>query len=285
MRITRRELNRLILENLLTENEKIIKFQKIIGMGDDKAKGDWKKDGTDEAWVAFLKKHNGTVKSSIPGVDIEKVGKNWKKNSGQYGSGLSGITEFANDVKELAAGDAAKKKEIEEKLKKEREEQAANKYLKFYDRIPAYGYNKNKGSLYGEYDLSNFRAKKVEVTSNRNYNDGAPINMKITIGDFAESQTFTLDVEIMNIEPKGATDKIHPRIVGGTNVENTVYKNKPYINELMSGNKSRETYVTYRGKKIYGKGIGYLVSKFYRANVDKIKKGAQQLASSKNKNV
>ena len=133
----------------LNENAKIIEFQKIIGLPEETADGDWGPTGgkTDKAWHAFLKaKHASRISAKFRemNLDIEEVGKDWKSYAVKagYEKSLSGILQFAKDLRDdEVTSDTKSKATI--KARKER----ALKTISTSIDGPSYG---------GESELANF---------------------------------------------------------------------------------------------------------------------------------
>ena len=91
MKITEGQIRRIIRESLgkrilfeASAKDKIIEFQKIIGIADADADGDWgptETGKTDKAWHAFLQaKDNSRISAKFRemNLDIEEIGKDWK---------------------------------------------------------------------------------------------------------------------------------------------------------------------------------------------------------------
>ena len=133
MKISINQLQTIILKelgiksskNILSEaslKDRIKEFQTIIGM--ENPTGDWVKDKTDDAWVAFLNKSNDVMIDFYGDMDLEKIGTNWKDKSGHpgYSANLAGITEFAQDLKGLVdSKDERKAQEVADKLESEKQ--------------------------------------------------------------------------------------------------------------------------------------------------------------------
>jgi hypothetical protein len=278
MKLSLNQLNQIILKELgirpgrvLLEaslKDRIKSFQKIIGMSDDKATGDWIKDKTDDSWVAFLKKYTSSIKKVLPNVDIEAIGKNWATGKrAHYSNNLGGITEFAQDVKETAAGDEAAKQKMAEKLEQKQKKAEYNKVAEWGAAA-----RKKHGSVSGGmtgFDSRNFRysiVKKIPVTiQGQSYNLGLKVKITNLLAD-GDRTYVTLTVVPTNVHR--FTD---PNFTGDPDFNVTVYrgdhssdleinsylKNTRKVSEL----KKQGSLITRNNRSINGKGLAGLAAR------------------------
>lgn len=121
----------------LTMKEKIVKFQKLIGLG-DAATGNWEDDGTDQFWVEYLSTKNTELEGNInwteAGIDLEKAGTKWSENHGKYTSNIDGIIQFVEDLE--AANIAAIAKKLADEEAASATKTIVNGVKFFTDRLP-----------------------------------------------------------------------------------------------------------------------------------------------------
>jgi hypothetical protein len=121
----------------LTMKEKIIKFQKLIGLG-EAATGNWKDDGTDEYWVKYLSTKNTELEDNMnwteTGIDLEKAGTDWGENHGKYSPNIDGIIQFVEDLEVANIAAIAKKLADEEAARATKT--LVNGVKFFTDRLP-----------------------------------------------------------------------------------------------------------------------------------------------------
>ena len=307
MKITEGQIRRIIRESLgkrilfeASAKDKIIEFQKIIGIADADADGDWgptETGKTDKAWHAFLKaKDNSRIsaKFSDMNLEIEEIGRDWKSYAVKagYEKSLSGILQFAKDLR-----DDEVTIDTENKATIKAREERALKTISTSIKGPSYSVE----SELANFDLINNHRVVRETTKAEEDYESQDYEQKVMLAVSLQPDFSTKDEELfMNIWytasealdvgealPFMSNLRIDVPKIEKYKWNTTIYTGKAgyspgarYILEVEKISKFDGPILKLGNNTITGKGLAWLAVNLYKKNAD-IKSAFASVAEQK----